>query len=335
MEEKIPYRKTPISIEQQLEKLKSRGLIVDDEELAKSYLSNISYYRLRAYTFPFQDNENEDADHRFFRKDIHFCDIIDLYCFDRRLRSLIFNAIEKIEVAVRAKMTQIYCDKTNDSHWFEDESLFLDKSYFVTNEVKKEDGTTGYEKEEVFHFNILADDIEKEVGRSNEDFIKHYYNRYSSPEMPPAWMTLETITLGTLSRLYELLINDDNKKELAYEFGLTNWKVFANWLHGISTLRNCCAHHSRIWNKRFIINITLPYNTNYSFLSRDIIESTRNNKLFAFLCCIQYILKIISPDSNFKSALIDLIQNAGKLVMIKDMGFPEDGNWRHFDVWKD
>ncbi len=109
-DEKVPYDKRPLSIQTQIERLKGRGLIIDDEKLAVDYLSNISYYRLRAYTYPFQDNTTPDNDHKFIRSDIHFKDIIDLYCFDRRLRSLIFNAIEKIEVALRARITQRYCE---------------------------------------------------------------------------------------------------------------------------------------------------------------------------------------------------------------------------------
>lgn len=55
--------------------------LFDDEQLAKQYLANISYYRLRAYTYPFQDNSDPLADHRFIRSNIHFSDVIDLYCF--------------------------------------------------------------------------------------------------------------------------------------------------------------------------------------------------------------------------------------------------------------
>ena len=75
------------------------------------------------HTLPFQEN-SEDSEHNFTRKDIHFKDIINLYCFDYRLRSLIFNAIEKIEVAVRTKIVQIYGGSTDNSHWYDDESLY-------------------------------------------------------------------------------------------------------------------------------------------------------------------------------------------------------------------
>ena len=120
----MKYNKKLLTLQEQVIKLNSRGLLIDDKQLAIRYLSNISYYRLRAYTYPFQDNVNPSADHKFLKSDIHFSDIIDLYCFDRRLRSLVFNAIEKIEVAVRAKIVQTYCESTGSSHWFNDKSLY-------------------------------------------------------------------------------------------------------------------------------------------------------------------------------------------------------------------
>ena len=225
----MKYIKQPLTIQQQIEKLKSIGLIIDDNSIAANYLSNISYYRLRAYTFPFQNND-EEKEHHFIRDDIHFNDIIDLYCFDRKLRTLVFNAIEKIEVAIRTKITYQYAVTTKNSHWFTDEFLFKDDSYFVLNENKV--------KEEFFKYNDLMDDIKYETNRNNEDFIKHYKEKYTKPDMPPSWMTLEVVSFGTLSRLYELLKKDDNKKDIAKQLGLNNIDILKNWLHAISNLRN-------------------------------------------------------------------------------------------------
>lgn len=319
-EEKIPYTKRPLSIKTQVTKLEKRGLIIDDENLAGDYLSNISYYRLRAYTYPFQDNTDPEADHCFLKKDIHFNDIIDLYCFDRRLRFLIFNAIEKIEVALRTKIIQTYSEVTKDSHWHEDESLFNDDSYLNEN------------NEEIFLYDKLSNDIDYEIDRSNEDFIKHYKSKYSAPDTPPAWMTLEVISFGTLSRLYELLKKDDSKKHVAKLLGLNKIDILENWMHALSNLRNCCAHHSRIWNRRFVVSILLPTNADRLFLDRDTIFKTKRNKLFAYLCCIKYILDIISPNNDFHKNLKKLISEGGKLLSLKDMGFPD--NWNYLGVWR-
>lgn len=148
----LVYNKKPLTIEQQISKLEIRGLEFGNKELAANYLSNISYYRLRAYTFPFQDNSEPDNDHCFTRKGISFEDIIDLYCFDRRLRSLVFNALEKIEVAFRTKIIYTYSISTNDSHWYVNAGHFENEQDFET----------------------LIKEIANEINRSNEDFIKHY-----------------------------------------------------------------------------------------------------------------------------------------------------------------
>ncbi len=308
----MEYTKTPLTIPQQIEKLKYRGLLFNNEVLAAKYLSNISYYRLRAYTFPFQNNVDDEDDHHFFRKDIQFNDIIDLYCFDRRLRSLIFNAIEKIEVAVRTKIISEYALSTNDSHWFLNKEL-----YFRTEK-----------------YDYIIDDIEEEIDRSTEDFIKHYKMKYDEPDFPPSWMTLEVLSFGTLSRLYSYLDKkSDKNKRIAQAFGLPNSDIFENWIHAISILRNFCAHHSRTWNRRFSVSVKLSYNTTYPFMDRETIKTVRDNKLFAILSCIKYILDIISPDSDFKKNLIVIMDDGGRLVKLKDMGFPE--NWVYLDVWKD
>ena len=187
--DKTNYTKRPLSLGEQVARLKQRGLVFDDESEAMVYLFNISYYRLRAYTYPFQEN-SEDSEHNFTRKDIRFKDIINLYCFDRRLRSLVFNAIEKIEVAVRTKIVQVYAESTDDSHWYNDKSLYR------------------------FGYDDLMKHIEADVNRSNEDFIKHYNFKYDNPPMPPSWMALEVVSFATLSRLFQSLKLDNRKNTL-------------------------------------------------------------------------------------------------------------------------
>ena len=305
------YNKKPLTIDQQIAKLENRGLEFDDKTSAANYLSNISYYRLRAYTYPFQDNDDPENDHRFIRKGISFNDIIDLYCFDRRLRALVFNALEKIEVAARTKIIYTYSIASNDSHWYVDDAHY----------------------EEECKFDILEKEMGDDIDRSNEDSIKHYDQKYSQPDFPPSWMGLEVVSFGTLSKLYEALKKSDSKKEIAYQFGLCDVKIMENWFHALSNLRNCCAHHSRIWNRRFMVHIKMPYNTKRSFMDRESLRNIKQNKIFALLSAIKYISDIISPGNSFKTNLIQIIENGGQLLSLKDMGFPE--NWKQLGVWKE
>lgn len=253
-------------------------------------------------------------DHRFIRNDVSFQDIIDLYCFDRRLRSLIFSAIEKIEVAVRTRITYTYAIESDNSHWFNDSTFFKNESY--TNVKINNFERSKYKK--------LIDDIGNEINRSNEDFIKHYKNKYSNPEIPPSWMTLEVLSFSSLSRLFKLLKKDYIKVNIAKQFGINKAEILENWLHAISDLRNCCAHHSRIWNRRFIVQVVLPYNTVSPFMNKHAISNIKQNKLFAILSCVKYILDIVSPQNDFKNNLKDVIGSGGKLLSLREMGFPAD-----------
>lgn len=297
----MKYEKRPTTIKEQIKTLSERGLLIEDYKKAESYLSNISYYRLRAYTYPFQDNN--DSNHPFI-KEVSFNRIIDLYIFDRRLRILIFNAIEKIEIALRTKIVYHF-SLSHGSHFYENEKLYRDLRKFDED----------------------ISNLESEIDRSTEDFIKHYKGKYDNPVNPPAWMSLEIVSMSLLSRIYSNLARSKEKVAVAKEFGLPTIEIAENWFRVISNLRNACAHHSRIWNRRFIVGVILPKNPSNSFLEN---IKIRNNKIYAYLAIIQYFLRIISPDSEFSVNLRELI-NTCPLGQIKEMGFPED--WIKEELW--
>lgn len=214
--------------------------------------------------------------------------------------------LKKIEVAVRTKIVQVYAESTGDSHWYDDESLYR------------------------FGYDDLMEHIDADVNRSNENFIKHYKAKYDNPPMPPSWTALEVVSFATLSCLFQSLKLDNGKEYITEQFGLKKVATLGNWLHAISNLRNCCAHHSRTWNCRFMVSVTLPYNTLYPFMDRTTIGQIRINKLFAVLSCIVYILDIISPESDFKKNIKELLKSDCRLLDLKDMGFSK--YWQSLSV---
>ena len=296
------FSKPPIPIPQQIAVLKSRGLLFRDEQKAAHYLSNISFYRLRAYTYPFQDNS--DPNHPFVTP-VSFEQIIELYVFDRRLRLLVFDALEKIEIAFRTKIIYHFA-LAYGSHWHEQITLYRDANRFIRDLNK----------------------LYVEIDRSTETFIKHYKNTYTQPPNPPAWMSLEVTSIGLLSKLFENLKRGPEKKTIGKEFGLTNPMILESWMHAFSHLRNICAHHGRLWNRRLTTMPQMPYQTINPFLTN---RNVYNNKLYAVLCCMTYVLSIISPGSNFNQRLRDLVDSCG-LVDLREMGFPAD--WREEVIWK-
>jgi abortive infection bacteriophage resistance protein len=297
----MQYNKGPITIDKQIESLQSKGLEIANVEKAAHYLSNISYYRLRAYTYPFQDNSVDS--HPFIKK-VSFDEIVNLYVFDRQLRLLVFNAIEKIEIAFRTQIIYHF-SLENGAFWHVNPSLFNNPIQFA-NDIAK---------------------LQQEINRSKETFIKHYHETYTDPKVPPCWMALEVSSIGLLSKIFSNLKENKCKDAIAKHFGLKDVGVLENWLRCISLLRNLCAHHSRIWNRR-MTKLALPKKPIFDYIeNKHILEY----KLYAYLCAIQYILNIISPEHSFKSNLIALMRNC-PLAQEKEMGFPN--NWKLEQFWK-
>lgn len=297
------FTKLPVSVPDQISLLKSKGLIINDEKAAEIFFYNNNYYRFRGYTYPFQDNSKSP---RFFINDINFETILDLYKFDSELRLLILDAIEKIEISLRTQIIHQYAIGHKNSHWHFNSKLFI-------NPNKHE---TAIEK------------LCSETRKSHEDFIKHYYQTYTYPIEPPCWASLETVTFGYLSNLFSNLKPNSCKKEISKHFGLPAVHILENWMHCLNNIRNICAHHSRLWNRSFAPRIKLPQNTDNLFIDN---KKVYTNKIYAMLCCIQYLLNIIDQDNGFKFQLIELIKKY-PAVKIKPMGFPAD--WKEELFWK-
>lgn len=201
----MKYTKPAVSITDQIAALKSRGMIVADDAQAMSYLSNISYYRLRAYTYPFQDNNSPN--HPFITN-VRFEDIIDLYVFDRQFRLFVLDAIEKIEISMRTQIIYQWA-MNHGSHWQLDASLFRSPNQFMNDSTR----------------------LTQEVNRSVETFIEHYKKKYSSPLEPPCWMSLEVSSFGLLSLLFRNLKLGTEKKAVASYYALPHAAILESWMH--------------------------------------------------------------------------------------------------------
>lgn len=298
----MKYTKTPLTIDQQIQKLKDRGLLFTDEEKARSYLSNISYYRLRAYTYPFQDNSATDQP---FIGTISFEEIIQFYIFDRKLRLLVFDALEKIEVALRTQLIYQYAI-VHGSHWHCEAKLFRNQ----------------------FYFNEHTTSLNQEIDRSHEVFIKHYQKKYDVPKELPSWMAFEVSGLGLLSKFFRNLKDTPEKRKVTSYFGLLDLNVLENWMLCFSNVRNICAHHGRLWNRRLTGIPILPTNTTNNFIYNTTIDK---NKLYCILSCMVYILTIISPDNNFMQKFHQLIHLYPN-IPLHLMGFPK--SWKRETLWK-
>ncbi|SNR61918.1 Abi-like protein [Haloechinothrix alba] len=123
----LSYDKPALSLDGLVDRLAERGLEVPDPDRARRYLRHIGYYRLAPYTIPFQQGR---PDH-FFRAGAAFDDVLDLYVFDRTLRLLVMDALERVEIAARAALTDHMSTTYGDPHWYIDASHFRDHGKHV------------------------------------------------------------------------------------------------------------------------------------------------------------------------------------------------------------
>ncbi|MDR0316161.1 MAG: Abi family protein [Treponema sp.] len=296
---KQPFTKPPLTVQDQIDLLKSRGLQITDESRATRYLQNISYYRLSGYMYPFLADTRQ---HRY-KAGTTFENILSLYRFDRELRLLIFSALEKIEVALRSQISNEFSVASQDPFWYTKTAYFTDPG------------------KHAFFLKNLSD----YVGRSNDVFIKHFYNTYSDP-LPPVWVIFEILPMGQFSILYSITAKSPPRKAVADYFGVKE-TVLATWLHTLVYVRNICAHHARLWNKDLRIPVKLPRKTTNKWLST---PNLTDRKVYIVLAIIAYLLDTITPHHTFRQKIKSLIIKYPD-TDIAAMGFPND--WYSDPFW--
>jgi abortive infection bacteriophage resistance protein len=302
----VKFNKKSTTVEEQLDLLQKRGMTITDRNESAHYLQFISYYRLSGYFFHFQVRDGSESNEQFL-KDITFQKIVNIYVFDRELRLLAMDALERIEVAFRTQLINVMCYKFGP-HWF------MDCRHFV-----------GYNHSDLMHKldEIIRDYAEcKRRGRTKgELFIDHYADKYSDPKYPPCWMLAEVLSMQTWSVIYSKLKYRDCQKVIAGSFGVSN-EVMSSWLHCLTYLRNLCAHHSRLWRRVFTIK---PMKANaYADQLRD------NGKFYAQAVILFALLRKVAPRTEWHQRLDDLFSKYPD-VCPKEMGFPT--NWQSDLFW--
>lgn len=183
-------------------------------------------------------------------------------------------------------------------------------------------------KNKPIYDNCLAN-IKSELGRSKEDFIQEHFSKYSSPPFPPAWKTLEVVSFGTLSKLYCNMQDAEVKKLVAKDFYLPQYPFLENWIKCACVLRNYCARHARLWNRRFPLIPKLPQSLPLTWIAN---RDVRPIKLYAQLCYLAYMEQSINPRGNFKEKIFRLLSPAPR-PLLKSIGIP--AAWQSEPLWKE
>lgn len=296
----MQFNKPATSFQQQIERLQERGLEITDPGAAEHYLSHLNYYRLGAYWLPFEADHNTHQ----FKDNIQFEQVLDLYVFDRELRLLIMDAIERIEISMRTRWAY-HLAHTYGAHAYMDNTLFHKRDIYQRG----------------------MDSLQKELRRSHEVFVRHYQEKYAEPELPPIWAIVEVISLGQLSRWYSNLKRRSDRRTIASCYQLDE-SVLRSFLHHIAVIRNFCAHHARLWNR------VLPFPLKLADHPQAIAHSLNTDqprRLYNTLTMLAALMDIVNPSHHWKTRLSELLTTHDD-VDINAMGFPED--WQDRPIWK-
>lgn len=277
--------KIPSTINEQIAKMKERGCIFGDEKKARETLKYINYYRISNYFEPFSVSKHRYEDGTTFEK------IMQIYEMDRKLRSVLIAALEEIEIALRAAVSNFHALKY---------------------------GATGYLNPSSFD---RSHNHQSFMGRVNHliecnderDFVQHYNSKYGGKF--PLWVVMELFSFGTLAFFFKDMQNAD-KKTLANDFYGCSASELDNWMFCLNELRNYCAHYNRLYGNRFPVLPKTP---------RDF-EPELSDDIFGYIIVMKQLYhdkrnwneRVVKPISRM------LKKNSGA-VRLSDMGFPE--NW--------
>ena len=297
------YTKSPLKFAQQLQQLKNRGLIIDDDSRALFHLRTIGYYRLSTYWHTFRKRTQDGAIADDFEEGSQFNEVIRLYEFDRRLRLLVLDAIERIEVYAR--------------------TLF-------TYQVGHRYGTFGHTRAANFHLKFehtpWLQKLEEDAARSKDVFISRYKIKYDGFPTLPIWMVTEVMSLGSLSKGYWGLKNDD-KRIISNEFALHHM-CLADWFHTLTYIRNICSHHGRLWNRELAIR---PGKMRAMDWNPPV--TPRNDRLFYVLLILRHLLVKAYSSHEWKVQCGHLLKPITENRKWRAaMGVPE--NWMEHPVWQ-
>jgi abortive infection bacteriophage resistance protein len=300
----VKFSKPALSVDDQIALLRQRGMGFADEAAARHTLSHVNYYRLRAYWLPFEavNAASPNAVHVFV-PGTQFEAALASYTFDQRLKLLLMDAVERVEIALRTRWAHELALRYG-SHAYLDKTIFVDP--------------TRYGK--------CLQSLTDEVVRSQETFIKHYRASYTDPALPPIWAVCEVLTLGQLSQWLDNLKLRGDRQAIAQAFGFDEVVICA-FAHHLATVRNLCAHHSRVWNRKLTIKMKLPTRPTAVVAW---FNPAQDRKIYNTLLMLALLLQRIFPDSSWPTRLTQLMATMPPGTA-QAMGFPV--GWQSLPVW--
>lgn len=288
--DKSSYNRLPVDVDQQLNILQSRGMFISDYASAKKFLEQTYFHRFVSYAVPFLIK----GDRRNYQPHTKFADVVAIYHFDSKLRLLILDAIERIEISLRAQFIGL--------SWKYGPHFYMEHKFFSDHKL----------------LNESIERVEYQLKSSNDLFVNEYYEHYVAPNLPPIWVAMEVITIGQLNKWIANLKNYDDRQTIASHYKIPH-NALQIILDNLTIVRNFAAHHTRIWNRHF--NFTGLENSSHALINHAFCS---DGKIYSLLLSVGFLLKNIYGLNEYISNLEQLISKYR--IDTKLMGFPE--NWQ-------
>lgn len=327
------YTKKWLSIDQQVDKLQERGVAIEPRDQTVALLSAVGYYRLTGYLYPLRKSELRLDEHgksqrrilSDYRAGASVAHVAELIEFDRQLRMLVMDGVERIEVAVRMRLGCVLGRRSAFAHL--DPETF--HPAFVEHRI---DDATGWRTRPSKHAEWMARVAARRDG-SDEAFVVHFREKYDG--QMPIWALTEILELGHISRLYQGL-NDDDAHEIAEAFNVPTKRLMASWLASVNYVRNVAAHHARLFNRQLQHAPSRPKVGVVPLL--DHLRGSGAPKgvfgTYNALAVIAYLGRAIDGDSDWCARLTSLLEAfpSSPDLTISSLGVPE--GWASLDLWR-
>lgn len=328
-----PFTKPAITVTEQLALLKVRGLIIRDEARAAHFLEAVSFFRLSPYMRPLQVPGNPD---HAFLPGTGFRQLSQLYDFDRRLRLLVMDALERVEVAVRAAISN-HMGPVYGAHWYQQRDLFKNgydhTRLLSTVESAQQKALQDYRREadrinRLAHAEAARKTALKQR-RAQESYARHYALTYNTPALMPGWAMLEELSLGELSHLYQGLAKDSDRKAISQRLAVPA-PLLDSWLHTLTVVRNICAHHARLWNRELGIKPEQPKQANFPWPTY-LCRTSQHTRVAVVLAILHHLMQQVSPHTRWHQRLADLLNEYPEIPK-QAMGLPD--HWQADAFWQ-
>lgn len=297
-----------------------------DLNKARMCLERVGYYRLSAYWYPFRQHQAQAglgaqaARQDAFVPGTSFDDVLQFYIFDKELRVCLLDALERIEIALRANIADLLGARNKWAH--------RDASELHGNFTKK---PSKRNPQLTKHADWLLEQ-DRNFDRSREDFALHYRNKYAPP--PPIWVAKEVWDWGMLSHFFSgMKYNDKNTIATLYAPQLSGEEL-ASWIHAMNDVRNICAHHSRLWNRGLKVEPKLPRGPIIQELNHINGVTLSLNRLYGVLIVMIFLLRKLHPSTQWHTRLRDLVRLKAPthpIIDFRSAGFPVDWDQQH--IW--